>query len=114
MFFSFQHYAKLSLKKELKMIVHIVMFKFRADNKRANIIQVQKELNALVEKIDELKSIEVGIDFNGSQRAYDLSLYSTFDSKDALGCYAIHPEHLKVVELIKEVTSEAKVVDYVI
>ena len=94
------------------MIVHIVMFKFRQENKTANITQVQKELNALVEKIDELKSIEVGVDFNGSDRAFDLSLYSTFNSKDALACYATHPEHLRVIELIKEVTSESKVVDY--
>ena len=94
------------------MIVHIVMFKFRNENKTANIKQVEQELNALIGKIDELKSIEVGVNFNGSERAFDLSLYSTFDSKDALGCYATHPEHLRVVGLIKEVTSESKVVDY--
>ena len=94
------------------MIVHIVMFRFRQENKKENIIQVKKELNALEGKIDELKSIEVGVDFNGSDRAFDLSLYSTFDSKDALACYATHSEHLKVVELIKKVTSESKVVDY--
>jgi hypothetical protein len=88
------------------------MFKFREENKTQNIKQVEKELNALVEKIDELESIEVGIDFNGSERAFDLSLYSTFKSKDALSCYATHPEHLKVVALIKEVTSASKVVDY--
>ena len=99
-------------KKGIKMIVHIVMFKFRNENRVANIKQVEQELHALVEKIDELKSIEVGVDFNGSERAFDLSLYSTFDSKDALACYATHPEHLRVVELIKEVTSESKVVDY--
>ena len=94
------------------MIVHIVMFRFREENKSKNIKQVEIELNALVEKIEELNSIEVGVDFNGSDRAFDLSLYSTFESKDALACYAMHPEHLKVVELIKEVTSESKVVDY--
>ena len=94
------------------MIVHIVMFKFREENRAVNIRQVEKELNALVDKIDELKSMEVGIDFNGSDRAFDLSLYSTFDSKDALACYATNPEHLKVVELIREVTSGSKVVDY--
>lgn len=94
------------------MIVHIVMFKFRQEHKSENIKQVVKELNSLVDKIDELKSIEVGVDFNGSARAFDLSLYSTFDSKDALACYGSHPEHLKVVELIKEVTSDTKVVDY--
>ena len=96
------------------MIVHIVMFKFKEDNKASNLKIVEKKLNDLVSKIDELKSIEVGIDFNQSERAFDLSLYSTFDTKEDLKAYAIHPEHLKVVELIKEVTLESKVVDYIL
>jgi len=88
------------------------MFKFKEDNRASNLKIVEEKLNALVSKIDELKSIEVGIDFNQSDRAFDLSLYSTFDSKEDLKAYAVHEEHLKVVSLIKEVTSESKVVDY--
>ena len=94
------------------MIVHIVMFKFKEENKASNLKIVEEKLNDLVSKIDELKSIEVGIDFNQSERAFDLSLYSTFESKEDLKLYAVHEEHLKVVSLIKEVTSESKVVDY--
>ena len=94
------------------MIVHIVMFKFKEENKSQNLVVVEKRLNELVEKIDELKSIEVGIDFNGSERAFDLSLYSTFETKQDLNTYAVHPAHLEVVSFIKEVTQESKVVDY--
>jgi len=94
------------------MIVHIVMFKFKEENRVANLKIIEEKLNSLVSKIDELKSIEVGIDFNQSERAFDLSLYSTFDSKEDLKAYAVHEEHMKVVSLIKEVTSESKVVDY--
>ena len=94
------------------MIVHIVMLKFKEENKAVNIKNVENQLNGLVFKIDELNSIEVGIDFNQSERAFDLSLYSTFDSREALDAYAIDAEHLKVVSLIKEVTIESKVVDY--
>jgi hypothetical protein len=96
------------------MIVHIVIFKFRDENKEANINEVKKRLNALVSLIPALKSMEVGINFTDSERAFDLSLYSTFDSKEALQEYALHPEHLKVVTLIKEVTIESKVVDYIL
>jgi hypothetical protein len=90
------------------------MFKFKEQNKEQNIQKIKNELEQLKNRIDELNDIEVGIDFNQSQRAFDLSLYSTFDSKDALKVYATHPEHLKVVELIKNVTLESKVVDYII
>ena len=96
------------------MIVHIVMFKFKDENKEANIAEVTKRLNALVDLIPELKKMEVGVDFNKSVRAFDLSLYSTVETKEDLQVYAVHPEHLKVVELIKEVTQESKVVDYIL
>jgi len=94
------------------MVVHIVMFKFKEENKKRNIAKVQDKLEQLEQKIDGLKTMEVGINFNESERAMDLSLYSTFESEDDLKAYAVHPEHLKVVELIKEVTLESKVVDY--
>ena len=95
------------------MIVHIVMFKFKVENRVKNLKMVEERLNSLVEKIDVLKSMEVGVDFNGSERAFDLSLYSTFETIEDLKAYDVHEEHLEVVKLIKEVTTESKVVDYV-
>ncbi len=95
------------------MVVHIVMFAFKEENKAANIEKTKAMLEALVEKIDGLKSMEVGINFTDSERAMDLSLYSTFDSKEDLATYATHPAHLEVVSFIKEVTTASKVVDYI-
>jgi len=94
------------------MIVHIVMFKFKEEKKEENILVVKSRLEELVSKIPMLNDLEVGVDFNKSERAFDLSLYSTFDNIENLKAYAVHPEHLKVVALIKEVTVESKVVDY--
>ena len=50
---------------------------------------------------------------HGSERAMDLSLISTFETKEGLMEYATHPAHLEVVDFIKEVTVASKVVDYV-
>jgi fructose/tagatose bisphosphate aldolase len=94
------------------MIVHIVMFDFKQENKAENIAKTKVLLEALVEKIEPLLSMEVGIDFNGSERAMDLSLISTFETKEGLAEYAVHPAHLEVVTFIKEVTELSKVVDY--
>ena len=96
------------------MIVHIVMFKFKDENKQENLVEVTSRLNALVELIPSLKSMEVGVNFTDSPRAFDISLYSTFETKENLQAYAVHEEHLKVVELIKSVTLESKVVDYIL
>ena len=94
------------------MIVHIVMFDFKEESKVENITKTKVMLEALIEKIEPLLSMEVGIDFNGSERAMDLSLISTFESKEGLSEYATHPAHLEVVDFIKEVTQLSKVVDY--
>jgi len=94
------------------MIVHIVMFTFKEEDKQATLIKVKDLLESLVEKIDVLESLEVGINFDTAERAMDLSLYSKFASKEDLATYAVHPEHLKVVEYIKSVATASKVVDY--
>jgi len=88
------------------------MFDFKTENKAENIAKAKVMLEALVEKIEPLLSMEVGIDFNGSERAMDLSLISTFETIEGLNEYATHPAHLEVVAFIKEVTELSKVVDY--
>ncbi len=94
------------------MIVHIVMFEFKEENKAANLQKAKQMLEALVGKIPPLLSMEVGLDFMGSERSCDLVLTTTFDDKEGLSTYATHPAHLEVVGFIKEVTQLAKVVDY--
>ena len=94
------------------MVVHIVMFNFKEENKEANIQNVKAQLEALVSKIDVLKSMEVGVNFTDSPRAFDMSLYSKFENKEDLEVYAKHSEHQKVLAFIKEVIIETKVVDY--
>ncbi|RUM65136.1 MAG: Dabb family protein [Sulfurimonas sp.] len=94
------------------MIVHIVMFKLKEDDKNANLVKIRAVLEQLPKKIEELVSMEVGLNFDESDRAFDLSLYSTFKTKEDLAIYASHKEHLKVVDFIKTVVTESKVVDY--
>jgi hypothetical protein len=89
------------------------MFEFKDENKENNIQKAIKLLKSLEEKIDILKSIEIGLNFDLAPRAMDLSIYTLFDTKDDLTNYATDPEHLKVVEFLKEVTSFSKVVDYI-
>ncbi len=94
------------------MLVHIVMFKFKDENKEANIIEVKRQLEELLDFIPELKTMEVGVNIADEARAFDLSLLSTFDSKDDLAIYANHPKHLEVTAFVRSVVVESKVVDY--
>ncbi len=95
------------------MIVHIVMFDFKEENKAENILHVRELLETLPSKIESLLSMEVGIDFNRSERACDMSLYSTFATREDLDLYATHPAHLEVLAFIKEVVEKTRVVDYI-
>jgi len=88
------------------------MFTFKEEMRTENISKAKAMLEALVEKIDPLLSMEVGIDFSRSERSMDLVLISTFETKEDLDAYAIHPAHLEVVAFIKEVTVLSRVVDY--
>jgi len=93
------------------MLVHIVMIKFKDEFKnKAN--QIKLELENLVNEIDCLKKMEVGLNFTKSERAMDLVLVSEFDDEKALEEYRIHPAHQKVLEDIKKYAEYTKVVDY--
>jgi hypothetical protein len=94
------------------MVVHIVMFKFKEENKQANLIQAKQMLEELMGAVPTLRSMDVGLNFAKEERAMDLSIITTFESKDGLDAYAVHPEHLKVVDFIKQVVEYSKVVDY--
>ena len=95
------------------MVVHIVLFEFRPENKEENIKTATEMLNGLAESIPTLNSMEVGVNYSDKERAMDMSIITTFDTKWGLEAYATHPEHLKVVAFLKEVVTESKVVDYV-
>jgi hypothetical protein len=88
------------------------MFQFKEENKKANLIQAKQMLEALMGVVPTLRSMDVGVNFSPEERAMDLSIITTFENKEGLEAYAVHPEHLKVVDFIKQVVAYSKVVDY--
>jgi hypothetical protein len=88
------------------------MFQFKEENKKANLIQAKQMLEALMGVVPTLRSMDVGVNFSSEERAMDLSIITTFENKEGLEAYAVHPEHLKVVDFIKQVVAYSKVVDY--
>lgn len=94
------------------MIKHIVMWKLKDENKEENALKIKNDLEALKSEISEIKEIEVGIDVNKSEAAYDIVLYSTFDSQEDLDNYQVHPKHKEAGVFIRQVVSSRVVVDY--
>lgn len=98
------------------MLKHIVLWKLKENVEGRSKAETAKELKAALEgllgKIREIQALEVGINFNPADTASDLSLYTEFKSREDLDKYQKHPEHLKVVELVKKLTMERRVSDY--
>lgn len=98
------------------MIKHIVMWKLAqtAENKSKieNARMVKELIEALQNVIPQIHKIEVGINFNDSDAAYDVVLYSEFQSAADLEIYQDHPEHKKVAAFIAKIRTDRAVADY--
>lgn len=98
------------------MIKHIVIWKLKeGEGESGNLVTAKKlkqTIEALADEIPEIKQIEVGINIAASDQAGDVVLYSEFGSLADLEIYQNHPAHQKVVEFVREVATERRVVDY--
>ena len=98
------------------MINHVVLFKLKKydsdSEKQTQISKIEEALLGLSGKIQELKYIEVGVNYDLAAKSHDICLITHFDSIDQLDAYRIHPEHLKVAELIGLHAIERAAVDF--
>lgn len=93
------------------MVKHIVMFKLK-EKTRDHLDQVIAALCGMEGRIETLRFLEVGEDFNNSERAFDLVLTTHFDNRSGLETYSAHPVHQPVVALIRSLCSQSVVVDF--
>ncbi|MDX8389214.1 MAG: Dabb family protein [Mariprofundaceae bacterium] len=93
------------------MIIHSVMWRLCKDSKAVHAAKIKRDIDALVGVIPEIKTLMVAVNSVDSDHAADVVLYSTFDDWQALGRYQAHPEHQKVVEFVRSVVEERRVVD---
>jgi stress responsive alpha/beta barrel protein len=95
------------------MVKHIVFWQIKEDLDTEGVFEEMKiRVEAMNGQVPGLIKVELGQDFNGSEVAYDVALYSELINKEALAVYQGHPLHLHVKEFIGAVTSARCVVDY--
>ena len=95
------------------MIKHVVLFKLKdSEDKLVKMQQIKTELEALTSIIDELHSMEVGINVNPAE-GWDLTLSCVVDSLEALDAYSNHEAHVKVAkEFIGPIKVDRSCVDF--
>ncbi len=94
------------------MLKHIVMWKFKDGVAEADRLEMKRQLEALKGAVPSLVDIEIGLDLSKKEASMNMVLYSEFQTLEDLAAYAVHPEHLKVVEFVKPLVCDRAVVDY--
>lgn len=94
------------------MIRHIVLFKLKKGVKETEKKQLVDSLKALKGRIPLVKEIEVGLDVGGKHNSYDIALNTVFDSLDAVEEYAVHPDHQKVLAIVKDLCESTVKADF--
>ncbi len=93
------------------MINHVVLFKLKPEH-RDETAHCRDLLASLPPKIAEIKFYELGLNMLETDRSYDISLYSKFDSVADLEIYQKHPENQAVVQAIAPHMASIIAVDY--
>ena len=75
------------------MIKHIVCFKLK-DNSPEACQRAREVLLSMKGKVEQLRDIQVGIDFLHSERSYDIILEVLLDSREDMEAYQNHPYHV--------------------
>ena len=99
------------------MVKHMVMWTLKDSaagaDKAANAGKMKALLEALPGLVPGLLKLEVSTDvFAAAPAPFDVVLYSEFATRADLDVYQGHPEHLRVVEFVKQVVATRSVLDY--
>jgi len=85
---------------------------FNNRNKAQLIEELKNRLLELKTKIAEIQTLEVGINGADFDKNSDVALVTDFANFEDLAAYAIHPEHLKLVQFVREISVAKTAVDY--
>ncbi len=98
------------------MIKHIIVLKLKEEalgkSKAENAEMLKREFEGMPARIKEIRKLEVGINFNPSEDAYDLSLIAEFANRKDLDIYQNHAEHRRVIGIVRQCRDQRIVVDY--
>jgi len=80
----------------------VVLLKFKEDMPPAVLEDFVTQAKLLPGKIPEIKTYEVGKDLSLAGDAnHACAIVASFDDEEGYSVYAKHPEHVKVVQIIK-------------
>ncbi len=94
------------------MLTHIVIWKYRAEVQEAERREHVARLRALSSIVEGMVSFDVGFDVLRLPRSYDTGLVAVFRDRAALDAYTLHPEHVTVATMGRELSEHVASVDF--
>ena len=83
-----------------------------AEGKNAAFTELSEGFGALPALIPEIKMLQIGRDIDETKGNWDVALIIDFATTDDLAAYQQHPEHVKVKDIVRRVTSTRTAVDF--
>lgn len=94
------------------IVEHMVWLKFRDDLPPERIERTMNLLRELTDHVPGIVRLYAGKNFTDRARGFTHGLLVTLESREALETYRTHPEHVKVVQILKEDTSDIMAMDF--
>ena len=94
------------------MLIHIVVWKYRADIAQAIREEHVARLRGVSSVVPGIDSFSLGFDMVRLARSYDTGLVAVFRDRAALDAYTVHPEHVKVADFGRSLSDHVASVDF--
>jgi hypothetical protein len=115
----FTHYAlRINLPqptwKELHMLQHMVMFKWKAGTTAQQLSQARAGLEKLAATVPGITSFSAGNQCSpeGLGKGFEFGFVMSFKDAASRDGYIVHPEHKKLVEFLLTIVEDVHVLDY--
>jgi hypothetical protein len=97
------------------MIRHVLTWKLAADDaatRDSDFAELAAGFGALPHVISAIKALHIGRDIDETEGNWDVALIIDFATTDDLETYQQHPEHQKIREVVRRVTTQRTCVDF--
>ncbi len=97
-----------------RVLRHIVMYEFKADQTPERVQEVVAAFRGLPSQIDAILDFECGMNVSreGKSEGFTHVFVVTFADEASLAAYLKHPAHLKYVDVVKDRREKVVVFDY--
>jgi len=106
--------AQQQKKSSVKLLRHVVLFKFKDSSSVADIKKVEEAFKALPSKIKEIKSLEWGTNNSPEElnQGFTHCFFLSFSSEKDRAVYLPHPAHIAFGAILQPILDKVLVIDY--